>query len=222
MEHIPIAKTGAYVVLADRYCGDARTSLDWIFLQQQHSGDVVVIGDGARDRNLVLNSAPNDYFPSSLALGDAIVTKRIDATIGALGADCGLVGLASNEDVAAVIHVGWRGLLADIIKNTIAAMHMMDATRIWSVIGPCIHSECYEFDYNLAKEISLHINYNVVGETSLGKPSLDLPLAINKLLERENVDVLDTVASCTACDERWFSHRARRDSMRHGLGVLWR
>jgi len=223
IERIRILDTNVYAVLTDRDCGDAREAVDWIFLNQQHSGDVITIDGKAHNKKLSpVTSDANSinrykYFPVS---GDAIVGKHIDKPIGVLGADCGLVSLISREGVVAVIHIGWRGLLTSIIETSAAIMRSMKVKEIFSVLGPCIHSECYEFDYSLAKKISSHINYNVVSETSEGKPALDLPLAITRLLEKENIITLGEIAGCTACNDRWFSHRARKDSMRHGLGVI--
>ena len=54
--------------------------------------------------------------------------------------------------------------------------------------------------------------------TTWGTPSIDLPTLVAADLARRGVDVVDG-GVCTACDERWFSHRRDPESGRQ-VGVI--
>ncbi len=220
MDKIRIADTEAYVMLTDREFGDARKANNWVFVNQKHSGNVLLVNNFSLYRSLPENIYTFDNYDPLTTAADAIVGKDITKPIGVFGADCALLGLASNEGVVAVIHAGWRGLLTNIIRTSVSAMHLLSATDIWAVMGPCIHSECYEFSADLIERISLQIGCDVGTLTNDAKSALDLPLAVTELLKAEDVIITPEIASCTACDDRWFSHRKRGEISRHGLGVM--
>jgi hypothetical protein len=219
MDRLRIGNTDAYAILTERKSGDVRKANDWIFVNQKHSGNVLIVDSLPAQKLPLENIYTVDNYDELTIPADAIVSASFSKPIGVFGADCGLVGLASREGVVGVIHVGWRGLLTEIIHTTVSAMRLLLATEIFAIIGPCIHSECYEFSPLLAEEISSKIGHNVGSLTKEGKAALDLPLAITKLLEKEGVMVASGPSLCTACDDRWFSHRQRSETLRHGLGV---
>jgi copper oxidase (laccase) domain-containing protein len=55
--------------------------------------------------------------------------------------------------------------------------------------------------------------------TSAGRPALDVPAAVGLALAELGVDLEDEHV-CTACDTRYFSHRARGDVGRQVL-MVW-
>jgi YfiH family protein len=78
---------------------------------------------------------------------DAMVTNRSGVALGVLAADCAPVLLADPEaHVIGAAHAGWKGALAGVVDNTIAAMERLGARRerMRAVIGPCIGRESYE------------------------------------------------------------------------------
>jgi copper oxidase (laccase) domain-containing protein len=50
--------------------------------------------------------------------------------------------------------------------------------------------------------------------TGWGTPALDLPATVRAALAEQGIDGLVDEAPCTACDDRWFSHRARGETGR--------
>jgi YfiH family protein len=80
---------------------------------------------------------------------DALVTDRPGLVLGILTADCAPVLLADREaGVVGAAHAGWKGALAGVTDQTIAAMEGLGARRgrITAAIGPCIAQPSYEVD----------------------------------------------------------------------------
>lgn len=161
-----------------------------------------------------------DRAQSSLDDADALVTSSSETPLCVLGADCALVGLASERTVAAA-HAGWRGLVAGVIDATVQTMRERGAEEIDAVVSACVHAECYPFSSEDLDRVAAVFGDAVVAHTPGGGAALDLPAALRVALQRARVDVVIDVDSCTACGEGWFSHRARRDRARQAL-VIWR
>ena len=78
---------------------------------------------------------------------DAMVTDRPGIGLGVLAADCGPVLFADAESrVVGAAHAGWKGALAAVLPNTVAAMEHLgaDRARIVAALGPCIRQPSYE------------------------------------------------------------------------------
>lgn len=73
---------------------------------------------------------------------DASFTDQAGIVCAVLTADCLPVLVCSKEGrQIAAIHAGWRGLLAGIISNTLAAMRTQNVL-VW--LGPAISAACFE------------------------------------------------------------------------------
>lgn len=80
---------------------------------------------------------------------DALVTDRPGLVLGIVTADCAPVLLADRDaGVVGAAHAGWKGSIAGVTDNTIAAMEALgaDRARISAAIGPCIAQQSYEVD----------------------------------------------------------------------------
>lgn len=78
---------------------------------------------------------------------DAMVTRQPGLILGVLTADCAPV--LFQDPIAGVVgaaHAGWRGAVAGIVEETMAAMIEIGAekSRIRAVVGPCIAQASYE------------------------------------------------------------------------------
>jgi YfiH family protein len=192
----------APAVLAARWRAVAERPVVW--LDEEHGADVVVVdGDDAGEPRR----------------GDALVTTESQCALGIWVGDCAPVAFVSDEGVVGAAHAGWRGLAAGVLHETVSAMRGLGATRIDAVVGPCIHAECYEFGTADLDALASSFGATVVATTSWGTPALDLPAAARAALVADGVSVIDVGSPCTACDERYWSHRARRDRERHGMAV---
>jgi YfiH family protein len=191
----------APAVLATRWRAVAARPVVW--LDEEHGTEVVVI-----DRN-----------GPGRRRGDSLVTTETRYALGIWVGDCAPVAFVSGEGVVAAAHLGWRGLAAGVLHETVSTMRALGATRIDAVVGPCIHAECYEFGLADLHALATSFGATVVATTSWGTPALDLPAAARAALAADGVTVIDIGSPCTACDDQYWSHRARGDRERHGMAV---
>ena len=155
----------------------------------------------ARPRGVV--TPGTDYEPC-----DGLWSDRPGQGMLLVTADCLPVALARANGTPrlAVLHVGWRGLLAGIAAEGVRAVGEGAVGALGPGIGPC----CYEVGEDVAAPFRERFGPDVVRDGRL-----DLPLATERALREAGVGSVERVGGCTACDpERFFSHR--RDQGRTG------
>jgi YfiH family protein len=155
------------------------------------------------------------------AVADAVVTAMPRVPIAVLSADCAPVALASPEGVIGAAHAGWRGLLAGVVEETVAAMRRAGATEVVAALGPCIHAECYRFGAGDLAVLVERYGRGVSGRDRGGAPAFDLPAAVKVALDRCGAFVVHESGVCTACSPDHWSWRARGDTARQAM-VVWR
>lgn len=145
--------------------------------------------------------------------GDAIVTREPGLAAGVLAADCAPMLFAAPEaGVVAAAHAGWRGALAGIAGETIAAMERLGASRpgIHAAIGPCISQANYEvgpeFLDAFVEADAEHGRFFMTPDG--GRPHFDLPAFLLARLKAEGIASATRLPVCTYADERrFFSYR---------------
>jgi YfiH family protein len=155
------------------------------------------------------------------AAADAVVTAEARSPVAVLTADCAPVAFASPEGVIGIAHAGWRGLLAGVVEETVAAMRRAGATDVVAALGPCIHVECYRFgaaDLGLLVE---RFGKVVAGRDRGGAPAFNLPAAVKVALGRCGAAMVYDTGVCTGCSPDHWSWRARADTARQAT-VVWR
>lgn len=177
----------------------------WTALRQVHGSHVVVV------------HAPGEHHGAE---ADAAVTATAGAPIAVQTADCAPIALIAEGGAIGVVHAGWRGLLGGVVETALARLRTLAAGPYRAVLGPCIHPECYEFGEGDLAPIVARFGPAVRGVTSTGTPALDLPTAVRAALDELDVPLDVPLDVCTACDTRWFSHRARGDLGRQVV-VAW-
>jgi polyphenol oxidase len=215
----PCGSGVARVLVTDRRDGDlsiegppaplasrrrAAVALPWSWLRQVHGGEVVVVQGS----------------PLTGLAADAQVTTRAGVALAVHTADCGPVALVSPQGVLGVVHAGWRGVQAGVLGAAVEAMRHLGAGQVEAWIGPCIHAECYEFGAAELAALERTLGPTVRGRTADGRPALDLPAAITAALAAVGVEAVERSGACTACDARYFSHRARGEAGRQAM-VAW-
>ena len=172
--------------------------------RQVHGGDVAV-HDRAPDPNAFADPGP------ALPEVDGQATSRARLAPLVMVADCLPVALAGRRGVA-MVHCGWRGLVAGIVERGAVAVEAT-AAAIGPGIGPC----CYEVgDEVLAA-------FEDLGEGVSDGRMLDLREVTRRVLEREGLGSIEVSELCTRCrPELFYSHR--RDGPRTGrqAGLVWR
>lgn len=184
----------------------AVVDLPWSVLKQVHGARVLLVdrpGAGAGEA------------------ADAAVTTTNGAALAVLTADCAPVALASPERILGVVHAGWRGLRAGVVESSVQAMRRLGATRVEAVIGPCIHSCCYEFGTAELDQLESRYGSSVRSTDRDGKPALDLPAGVRTALHNSGVEVTGDADICTACSDSHWSWR-RNGTDRRQATVAWR
>lgn len=186
--------------------------------------------DEVHGTDVRLVTAPGEH---DRVVADAVVTDVPGAVLGVWVGDCAPVVLvAEHEDAEGVrtvrvgaAHAGWRGLLDGVLATTVAAMRAVpDGSRLGgrpmvAVLGPCIHPCCYEFGEGDLAAVIDRFGPAVEGRTRDGRRALDVPAAVGLALAELGV-ALDDRSACTGChDDRWFSHRVRRERGRQVMAV---
>jgi YfiH family protein len=150
------------------------------------------------------------------AKGDGLWTDEPDVPVLALGADCALVALARTKTArpaVAVLHVGWRGLIAGVVEAGAAALGGRPSAIVGPAIGPC----CYEVGAEVAEPFRARFGADVARYGTL-----DLWASVERALTEAGCASVERLDLCTACDpDRFFSYR-RDGKPRGGHGLLAR
>jgi YfiH family protein len=157
-----------------------------------------------------------------LGLGDALVTSEPGPVLMTLHADCQPVlfvdpARRGHGPVVAVAHAGWRGTVANVVGQALAAMMAAFGTRPADVhvcLGPAIGPCCYEVGDEVAGAWAALAGADapVALTAANGRPHFSLRDANALLLARAGVQPahLEVSPICTRCEgERWFSHRGQ-------------
>lgn len=169
-------------------------SKSWSFVSQVHGATVI---EARR--------------PGNLGEADAIFTTRPGLPVAVGTADCVPI-ILEGPDVVAVVHAGWRGVVAGIVPAVIAAVAAAGAHLERAAIGPGIGSCCYE----VGDEVAAHFS-DYLGKTTWGTPSIDLAAAVADQLAPLDVWI---AAACTYTSEQLFSYRRNRTTKRQ-TAVAW-
>jgi YfiH family protein len=136
---------------------------------------------------------------------DGLWSDRPGQAMVLLTADCLPVALARANGTPglAVLHVGWKGLLAGIVE---AGARALGGGPVAAAIGPGIGPCCYEVGEEVAASYRERF-----GEEVLRGRSLDLPEATERALRAAGIEEVERSGRCTACDPKlFFSHRRDR------------
>jgi len=129
-------------------------------------------------------------------------------------ADCLPVAVCTTEGSAAlaVLHVGWRGLLAGIVG---AGCEALGTGRKSAAVGPGIGPCCYEVGEEVAAPFR-----DAFGDDVVPDGRLDLWTCAERALQAAGCTEIERVDRCSACEPKsFFSHR--RDEGRTGRqGVI--
>jgi YfiH family protein len=149
--------------------------------------------------------------------GDGLWTDERDLPILAMSADCLPIALArvnGDRPAVAVVHAGWRGLLAGVVESAVVSL---GGGALAASIGPAIGPCCYDVRDDVADPFRARFGRKIVNGGRL-----DLWRAAEEVLREAGVAQVDRFDLCTACHpELFFSHR--RDGKPRGVqGVLAR
>jgi polyphenol oxidase len=144
---------------------------------------------------------------------DALVTDQPNLLLGVVTADCAPVLLADAEaGVVGAAHAGWRGAMAGVTDQAIAAMISLGARidRIAAAVGPCIARASYEVDHDFAERLLADDSDNdrFLAEGPSGKPHFDLEAYVVARLAAAGVRRIEAAGLDTyVLEDRFYSYR---------------
>jgi YfiH family protein len=169
-------------------------------VRQQHRARVARAGPAR---------AGGGFLDPDQALGDAdgIVTTSRGVAMAVLAADCVPVALAApSSGRLAVVHAGWRGVAAGILRE--ALRHFARPDEVRAVIGPAIGPDHYEVGEDVALAVSAATDRGAITKRVGTSLRLDLPATVARILREAGVSKVERAEECTAClPRRFFSHR---------------
>jgi YfiH family protein len=132
--------------------------------------------------------------------GDGLWTDKSGVPMLAFSADCLPIALArvNGSPALALLHAGRMGLLEGILQAGVAALGGPAAAIVGPGIGPC----CYEVGEDILGAYRAGFGPEVIRGRNL-----DLWTAAEKVLREAGVETVERLDVCTACDDRFFSHR---------------
>jgi YfiH family protein len=141
---------------------------------------------------------------------DAAFAREPGSVCAVLTADCLPVLFCDRAGtVVAAAHAGWRGLLAGVLENTVAALGKPPA-EIVAWFGPAIGPSAFE----VGPEVRAAFTGSDPGASAAFAPGradrwwCDLPLLARRRLAAAGVKAVFGGDACTASDpERFFSYR---------------
>ncbi len=124
--------------------------VDFIVPHQTHSSNVLVIDEDFQ------SMAPSDKIDALYGV-DATITHLKNIFLCATTADCvPILLLDTKKDVIAAVHAGWRGIVDNIIENTVRKMneiYQSDNSDIVAAIGPSISMKHYEIGTDVVAKL---------------------------------------------------------------------
>lgn len=176
-----------------------------VWLEQTHS-------------NLVIDAGQSNTVQQA----DASVTNVAGVVCAVMTADClPLLICSTDGKKIAAIHAGWKGLLAGIISNTLAALSTTDVL-VW--LGPAIGADCFEVGAEVRTAFVEKFAPFAAGfaQTSETKYLANIYQLARIELAARGVEAVYGGDFCTFTDtERFYSYR--RDAQTGRMATLiWR
>ena len=182
---------------------------DLVFMDQTHSATVSVVtgaerGRGARGRE------------NAIAATDALVTTHGGVPLVVMVADCTpMVIVDPVAQVLAVIHAGWRGLVADIAAATVSTMSSLggEPHRMVALVGPSVDVDRYEVGDEVTAALIDRLGARAEAHVDRGRSRahVDLAGANATALELAGIpaSAITRVEATTAADWLFSDRRAR-------------
>jgi YfiH family protein len=166
----------------------------WAFVRQVHGGVVLSVQQ-----------------PGLAGSADGLITDQPGLPLAIATADCMPIILEGDRSVA-ILHAGWRGVAAEIVREGIEAMKALGDTPRRAAIGPSIGPCCYE----VGDEVRAAVG-DYASRTTFATPSVDLWSAAAAQLS--GLDVWRSNI-CTYTETGFRSYR-RDATTKRQVAVAW-
>ena len=154
---------------------------------------------------------------------DAALTRKDGVACTVMTADCLPVLFCDDAgSVVAAAHAGWRGLLAGILEETVAAMDV-PAKSLMAWLGPAIGPNAFEVGDEV-RTAFVAVDENAVSAfrpSPSGKCLADIYLLARQRLAGQGITRVFGGSFCTVSDpERFFSYRRDGQTGRM-VSMIW-
>lgn len=141
---------------------------------------------------------------------DALWTDQPGIGLAIQSADCVPILLASRESAPRCIgaaHGGWRGLLAGVIEQLVAALPAAPS-QLCAWIGPCISQSQFEVGEDVWRAVA-KVSSSSIAEhpTDASKRLVDLPQLAEHRLRSCGVQTVAQSGLCSYTNPDFYSHR---------------
>ncbi len=181
--------------------------------------DVATAGAGPRLRGVDRVHSAEVVRAESLRDGrrveaDGVVSSSPHDAPAVLAADCAPVWLVDpSARVVAIVHAGWRGVIAGVIEAGVRACveNGASTSQLTAAVGPHLQACCFEVGPEVAVQFPKHIRPAAtlaVERRRADSCALDLASAIAARLSAARVRTIHTALACTRCrDDILHSYR---------------
>ncbi|MCF8144288.1 MAG: peptidoglycan editing factor PgeF [Deltaproteobacteria bacterium] len=181
------------------------------YMEQVHGTRILVIRRG------------DEVGRKEIPAADAVITNAPDLAVLVKQADCqGIILFDPDRNVVAVIHCGWRGNVANILKKVAARMRIdfgCEECNLLACIGPSLGPCCAEFvdyktifpdDFQAFRVKPDYFDLKAISRWQL----------LNAGLRQENIQISDI---CTRCrTDLFYSYRGEGRTGRFGTVAMLR
>lgn len=160
---------------------------------------------------------------------DALATTEPGSGVIVQSADCvPLLFWASNRNVVAAVHAGWRGTMLRVVSETVEALGRelgCSPNELHVAIGPSIRACCFEVGGEVVETFaeSGHDLTRIRKPGPRGRDHLDLVEDNRIQLEEAGVaeeQIYDS-KRCTMCEnDKFYSYRAEGNGVGRLMGVI--
>ncbi len=197
-----------------------RTGFPVATVRQVHGNQTVVIPPEVAEQPAILAR----QFSGQIC-ADAVICRTKGVLCAIRTADCVPILLADIDgQMAAAVHAGWRGVMANIIGGVIATMTTagIPPHRIAAAVGPAIGAAAFEVSPEVAESfIQAGLSHTVI--TGPGRPHIDLAGSVASQLCAAGIVNIDSSNLCTAKHpDYFFSHRRDKGITGRMMAVIGR
>jgi YfiH family protein len=158
----------------------------------------------------IVSSADDLNIPA-----DGIFSQSHDDILMIKTADC-IPLFIYDGNTAAVLHLGWRGIVGGIIANIKQSIPQLDIPKSKIVIGPGIRKCCFA----VSPEVAL-IFESKYRDKREGKYYIDLEAMVIDELKKIGFEYISSLNACTYCEtDIFYSFRREGNDVRHLLSYI--
>ena len=178
------------------------------FLKEKLNVKTIYTTKQTHSSNIKIINKDVDFYDDT----DALISCVENSVLLLNFADCVPIILYSkNDNVASVVHAGWRGTAGEILYKTVKKMNeelSISPKNITALIGPAIGKCCFETGEDVFLQLVKDTSKKELFEQKNDKYFVDLKLLNKYQLEKAGVQNIDMCDYCTCCvSDIFFSYR---------------